>query len=77
MDMLVAARAHWVSLTVWPIATVRYALMSSRIAWFCGVSGIRSRLAMAMATLALGVLKTCLSPTLSKALARSRGQGPL
>jgi hypothetical protein len=62
---------------VWPIAAVRYVLTYSRTAWFSGVSGNRSRLAMATAMLALGVLKTCLSPTLSKASTRSRGQGPL
>jgi hypothetical protein len=54
MDVLVAARARWASSTVWPIAAVRYALMSSRTAWFFGVSGNRSRLAVATATLALG-----------------------
>jgi hypothetical protein len=51
--------------------------MSSRTCWISGWSGKRFKLATVTATLALGVLKTYRSPTLSKALARSLGQGPL
>ena len=47
--------------------------ISSRTAWVSGVLGSRCIVAMATATLALGVLKTYLSPTLSKASLRSRG----